>query len=168
MKSPAALCVCVCLMWAWALLLSSNKVRKPSQLYQMSENLSVPFKHNRRWKCQHLKGLLHFKPLVLFFSPLSFLLFPLLVLSQKFERNRQKYQPIYVNNGFIPVAEWLRPTFSDTLLMPYDSCSCLSSFPSSYVFLWTSATVVKQDLSVVAFKIVLVIKDLTGGSANIS
>lgn len=70
-----------------------------------------------------------------FFPPLSFLLFPLLVLSQKFERNRQKYQPIYVNNGFIPVAEWLRPTFSDTLLMPYDSCSCLSSFPSSYVFL---------------------------------
>lgn len=79
----AVVCICAYAMWAAGVMRSHEitgssvcvrvpDVRKPSQLYQMSENLSVPFKHNRRWKCQHLKGLLHFKPLVLFFSPLIF------------------------------------------------------------------------------------------------
>ncbi|KAK1876625.1 Neuropilin-2, partial [Dissostichus eleginoides] len=40
MKSLAA--VCAWCVRAWASLLSSNKVRKPSQLYQMSENLKLP------------------------------------------------------------------------------------------------------------------------------
>lgn len=79
--------------------------------------LSVPFKHNRRWKCQHLKGLLHFKPLVLFFLSFFLSLLSLLKLSQKCERNRQEYQPISVKNRCISAAEWLSPPFGGALLM---------------------------------------------------
>lgn len=70
-----------------------------------------------------------------FFPPYLSFCFLYWCFHRNLKETGKKYQPIYVNNGFIPVAEWLRPTFSDTLLMPYDSCSCLSSFPSSYVFL---------------------------------
>lgn len=74
----------------------------------------MPFKHNRRWKCHHLKGLLHFKPLVLFFFFTAFFIDAFTEICKK---NRQEYQPIYVKNRASSVAEWLSPPFGGALLM---------------------------------------------------
>lgn len=45
------------------LLYCCNKARRRKPLSNVTASLSVAFKHNRRRKCHHLKGLLHFKTL---------------------------------------------------------------------------------------------------------
>lgn len=63
-----------------------------------------------------LEGSITFQAFGAFFFGAFFPL-PLLMLSQKFERNRQEYQPIYVKNRFSSAAEWLSPLFGTALLM---------------------------------------------------
>lgn len=56
--------------WATGLLYGCDKARRRKPLSNVTASLSVAFKHNRRRKCHHLKGLLHFKTLAaLFFFP---------------------------------------------------------------------------------------------------